>query len=207
MKLFIVEDDNLLLQNLNLLLSGENNIQVIGSSSSAEDALKKILNQEIDILLTDLGLPQMQGVEFIQEVKKMDSRLQVIVNTINEDNETVFDAIRSGASGYILKGSTPRELIEAINELYEGGAPMSPKIARKVILEMQSVTINEQYLLSNKEREVLKLIEKGCSYLESAKELHVSKHTINSHIKKIYQKLHVKNKTEAIIQARKIGII
>lgn len=207
MKLYIIEDNQILLQNLTILLNGENDIEVQGGAICAEDALKELQELEIDIVITDMGLPGMSGVEFIKELKIVKPHIQIIANTICEDNETVFDAIRSGASGYMLKGSTPRELIEALHELYSGGAPMSSKIARKVILEMQSETANEQYLLTPKEKEVLRLIEKGYSYQESAKELSVSRHTINSHIKKIYQKLHAKNKQEALLQARKIGII
>lgn len=207
MTLYIVEDDPLLLRNLEFLLGAEPDITLTGTAETAEAALKDSRLAQSDILLTDLGLPGMSGVELIGALKKTHPQIQVIVNTIYEHNETVFETIRAGASGYLLKGSTPRELIEALTELYNGGAPMSPRIAKKVILELQNENLQEQYLLSVREKEVLKSIETGLSYAETAKALSISTHTVNAHIKKIYQKLHAKNRTEALTKARQKGII
>jgi len=207
MRVYIVEDDAILLQHLKILLNGEYNLEVVGSAIYAEDALEAIPLLNIDVLITDLRLLSMQGIEFIKKTKSIDNSIEIIVHSIAEDNEMIFQAIHAGASGYILKGSTPRELVESINDIYRGGAPMSPRIARKVIVAMQDTQIENQYLLTPKELSVLKLIEKGMSYIECATELCVSKHTINSHIKKIYQKLHVQNRTDALKRARKKGII
>jgi two-component system NarL family response regulator len=149
----------------------------------------------------------MQGADLVSAVRTDFVDLQVIVNTISEDSQTVFDAIRAGASGYMLKGSSPRDLIAALFELYEGGAPMSPRIARKVIAQMHENIHTDEFLLSYREKEVLQLIEQGFSYMECAKKLSISRHTVNSHIKKIYQKLHAQNKTEALTKAKQKGII
>jgi len=207
MKVFIVEDNELLLKNLEILLSGEEQIEVVGTSNNAEEALAKLEECEAEILITDLGLPCMQGVELVSVVRRDFVDLQVIVNTISEDSQTVFDAIRAGASGYMLKGSSPRDLIAALFELYEGGAPMSPRIARKVIAQMHENIPTDEFLLSYREKEILQLIEQGFSYMECASRLSISRHTVNSHIKKIYQKLHAQNKTEALTKAKQKGII
>jgi len=207
MKIFITEDNKILLKNLTFLLSGEKSMEVIGTATSAEECLKSIENLEVDILITDLGLPEMQGIDLISEVKKIYPNILIIANTIYEDNATVFQAIRNGASGYMLKGSTPREFIEAIEALHLGGAPMSPSIAKKVILEFQKYSFDESSLLSSREIEILKLIENGLSYSECATKLSISTHTVNSHIKKIYQKLHATNKQEAVLKAKQKGIL
>ena len=130
-----------------------------------------------------------------------------MAHTVCESRESVFSAIKAGASAYILKGSRPVDLIEALNELYEGGAPMSPKIARMVIQEFQDKGIEEQYLLSQREKEVLKGMENGCTYKEMADKLNVSPQTIHTHVKNIYEKLQAGDRQEALLKARKKGII
>jgi DNA-binding NarL/FixJ family response regulator len=153
MKIVIVEDDPLLRENLQLLLSGDAGIKIAGSFGSAEEALHVLQDLHPDILLADLGLPGISGVELIKKAREQMPGLDIIAHTIFEDRESVFSAIKSGAAGYILKGSSPRELIEALYNLHGGGAPMSPKIARKVVLELQNEGVSEQYLLSQRERE------------------------------------------------------
>jgi len=207
MKIMIVEDNALLQQNLQFLFDGEANMQVTTVADSAEEALALFTASEVEVAICDLGLPGMGGVELIAELHRRAPSLQIIVNTVYEAQDMVFDAIRAGASGYILKGASPRELIDAVNELYNGGAPMSPRIARKVILEMQKDAIAEQYLLSPREVEVLKQIEAGMSYADTGKALGISMHTVNAHIKKIYSKLQAKNRAEALTKARQKGII
>lgn len=207
MKIMIVEDNALLQQNLQFLLDGEAQMNVTVVADSAEEALLLFNEADVDVVICDLGLPGMGGVELIAELRHRAPSVQIIVNTVYEEHETVFDAIRAGASGYILKGSSPRELVDAVYELYEGGAPMSPRIARKVILEMQQDAIAEQYLLSPREIEVLKQIEAGMSYADAGEALGISVHTVNAHIKKIYNKLQAKNRAEALTKARQKGII
>ncbi len=207
MRIAIVEDNQILLENLKLLLTGEPNIEIIGTGSSAEGALKSVDFSNADVLLVDLGLPGMSGSELIEKVKAKYPELEIMAHTVFENRESVFSAIKAGASAYILKGSRPAELIDALNKLHEGGAPMSPKIARMVIQELQDKGSDEQYLLSQREKEVLKEIEKGMSYKEVASKLNISPQTIHTHIKKIYDKLHAHDRQDALIKARKKGII
>jgi RNA polymerase sigma factor (sigma-70 family) len=207
MRLVIIEDDPLLLENLTLLLSGEEGITVSGSYRSAEDAMKLLKSAAPEVMLTDLGLPGMSGVDLIKKAKEEMPSLEIMAHTVFEDRERVFSAIKAGASGYILKGSSPREIIESIHSLYKGGAPMSPKIARKVIHEFQDEVVGEQFLLTQREKEIVKLVEDGLTYKEIGEKLSISTHTVHTHIKNIYEKLQAKDRNDAIIKARKKGII
>ena len=207
MKVSIVEDDVLLRQNLKLLLSGERGISVVSVYGSAEEALSGIKRTRPEILLADIGLPGMSGIELIRELKEQMPGLEIMAHTVFDDRETVFSAIKAGASGYLLKGSTPRELIDALHTLAKGGSPMSPKIARKVIREFQDEGIDEQYLLSHRETEIVKEVENGLSYKDIAVKLAISPHTVHTHIKNIYEKLHAKDRQGALVAARKKGII
>ncbi|MDH3330648.1 MAG: response regulator transcription factor [Desulfobulbaceae bacterium] len=207
MRIAIVEDNSLLRENLVLLIGGEPELKVCGNFGTAEEALPAVLRDKPDILLVDLGLPGMSGAELIRRVKAKHQDIEIMVHTAFDARDTVFSAIKAGATGYILKGATPRELIESIHNLAGGGAPMSPKIARAVIGEFQDVDNDDQYLLTAREKEILLGLEKGFTYNQLGNELSISPHTIHSHIKKIYEKLHAKSRREALTKARKKGII
>lgn len=207
MRLIIVEDDPLLLENLTLLLRGEDGISVAGSYRSAEDALESLKKAAPEVMLTDIGLPGMSGVELIKLAKDEMPELEIMAHTVFEDRDNVFSAIKAGASGYILKGSSPREIIESIHSLYKGGAPMSPKIARKIIHEFQGDVAGESFLLTQRETELVKRIEEGLTYKEIGERLSISTHTVHTHIKNIYEKLQAKDRNDAILKARKKGII
>ena len=207
MKLVIVEDDPLLRDNLKLLLGGEPGITVDGAYSSGEDALRSMHTSLPEVLLCDLGLPGMSGIEFIKKIKSESPSIEIMAHTVFDDRENVFSALKAGASGYLLKGCSPREIIEAIFELYQGGSPMSPKIARKVIHEFQDAEVAEQFVLSPREKNILKCIELGMTYKEIAADQSISSHTVHSHIKRIYEKLQSKDRTEVLVKARKSGVI
>ena len=207
MRLIIVEDDPILLESLKLILGGEAGITVAGAFGSAEDALRALRKSAPEVMLTDLGLPGMSGIELIKKAKDDMPSLEIMTHTVFEDRENVFAAIKAGASGYILKGSSPREIVEAIHEIHKGGAPMSPKIARKVIHEFQDENAEDQYLLSQRERDIVKCIEQGLTYKEISLRLKISSHTVHTHIKNIYEKLQAKDRGEALVKARKTGII
>jgi len=207
MRIVIVEDDPLLLENLTLLLRGEEGITVAGAFRSAEDAIKGLNSAAPEVMLTDIGLPGMSGVELIKKAKEELPELEIIAHTVFEDRDRVFSAIKAGASGYMLKGSSPRELIESIHVLHKGGAPMSPKIARKIIHEFQDDAISKKFLLTQREKEIVKLIEEGLTYKQIGERLCISIHTVHSHIKNTYEKLQVKDRNDAVLKARKKGII
>jgi DNA-binding NarL/FixJ family response regulator len=207
MRLVIVEDDPLLLENLTLLLSGEGGITVAGSYRSAEEALKLFRSAKPEVMLTDIGLPGMSGVELIKKAKETMPALEIMAHTVFEDRENVFAAIKAGASGYLLKGSSPREIIESIHALFKGGAPMSPKIARKIILELRDDVASDEFLLTSREKEIVKLVEEGLTYKEIGERSNISTHTVHTHIKNIYEKLQAKNRHDAIMKARKKGIL
>jgi two-component system NarL family response regulator len=207
MRLIIVEDNRLLLENLRLLLNGEAGITVAGAFASAEEALEMLAECKPEVMLVDLDLPGISGIELTKRAKAAMPEIDIMAYTIFEDRETVFSAIKAGASGYILKGSSPRELVESLNNLFQGGAPMSPKIARKVIKEFQHDNDSPQTLLSQREKEIVRGIEQGMTYKDIAERFNISPHTVHTHIKNIYEKLQAKGRPEAILKARKQGLI
>lgn len=206
MHIAVVEDNAVTRETLKLLLSGESMIETVTTYGSAEEFLDVLSTEKADILLVDLDLPGMHGTELIQQVKQAVPSPEIMVYTIFEDRETVFAAIKAGAAGYILKGSSPRELIESLQNLHAGGAPMSPKIARKVIQEFHQA-VEEDNPLSLKESAIVRCIEQGLTYREIADRFCISPHTVHTHIKNIYEKLQAKSRREALQRARKIGII
>jgi DNA-binding NarL/FixJ family response regulator len=207
LRLLIVEDDRLLRENLRILLGGESGVVVVGACGSAEEALPLLAAEQPDLMLSDLGLPAMSGVELIRRAKALLPALDIIVLTVSEDREAVFAALKAGAAGYIVKGATPRDLVEALATLRAGGAPMSPKIARLVVKTFHDVPPPEEFLLSAKERAVLSGVQEGRSYKEIAGGMHVSPHTVHSHIKHIYEKLQASDKRDALAKARRKGLI
>ncbi len=206
--LFLVEDHTLTRESLSVLFRGEPHVELIGVAGSAEEALAMLRQRQPDIALLDLGLPGKSGIDLTRDIKRRWPEVEVMAHTVFEDRRTVLDVIRAGAASYMLKGSTPRELLEALNDLRAGGAPMSPKIARSVIRELQGdEAVEEAYLLTSREKEVLRGIERGLSYKELAAELNISRHTVHSHIKKIYERLHARDKRDALSKARRKGLL
>lgn len=207
MRISFVEDNSVTRETLKLLLSGEPAIQSVDTYASAEEALSRLELFPPDILLVDLDLPGMHGTELIHRVKQILPRVEIMVYTIFEDRDTVFAAIKAGAAGYILKGSPPRELIESLQNLHQGGAPMSPRIARKVIQEFQSASDEGENPLSARESAIVRSIGQGLSYKEIAERYCISPHTVHTHIKNIYEKLQANGRRDALQRARKFGII
>jgi len=191
MNICIIEDHQALRENLCHLLAGEPGVSVIGAYPSAEAALREMPRQNADVLLVDIDRPGLAGVDLIHKVKPQMPRLHILAYTISEDRDTVFAALKAGALGYLLKGCPPGELTESLRRLYQGTAPMSPRIARKVIQELQAPETGKgPELLSSREQEILTGISLGKSYQELAQGFGVSPHTIHTHIKQVYEKLH-----------------
>jgi two-component system, NarL family, response regulator len=207
MNLVIIEDNLPLLENLRLLLDGEQTISVVGAFSTGAAALKNIAACRPDLILSDLGLPDMDGQDLIRSIKAAMPEVDVMVLTVFDDRENVFAALKAGASGYLLKGTTPREIIEAVQNLRNGGAPMSPKIAKMVLQEFQTGIAEEQDILSAREVQVLRSLEKGGTYKDIAAQLGISPQTVRTHIKNIYEKLHVKSRSEAVQASKRKGIL
>lgn len=199
-KIAIIEDNDDIRSALKVLLEGEGNYRVIGDYGSFEDANKTIKRLEPDVVLVDLQLPGLNGIEAIKILKEKLPRSFFLVITVFDDSQMVFDALCNGAHGYITKDSGISKIVNGIKEVLEGGAPMSSGIARKVI---ESFRINHDSPLSDRETLVLELLSKGKTYHMIADELHVHFETVKSHIKNIYRKLHVSNKADAISMALK----
>ena len=203
-KVAIVEDNDHFRTALESIVRQEKDLSLTGSFTSAEKALSALEELPPDIAIVDISLPGMRGTELIVRLKDKIRQTQFMVCTIHDDNDTIFEALKSGASGYILKDPvTAIEILKAIHDLYNGGSPMSPFIARKVIGTFQKPMINDaNSLLSQREKEVLELVSQGLLYKEIAIRLTISPETVKKHLKNIYQKLHVQNKVEALNKFR-----
>jgi DNA-binding NarL/FixJ family response regulator len=200
----IVEDNDQFRKALETIITHGKDTILVGSYTSAEKALAGLEQTPPDVAIVDVSLPGMRGTELIVRLKNKIHQTQFMVCTIHDDNDTVFEALKSGASGYLLKDPvTAEEILRAIRDLYNGGSPMSPFIARKVIGSFQKPMINDvNSLLSLREKEVLELVAQGLLYKEIALRLTISTETVKKHLKNIYNKLHVQNKVEAINKFR-----
>ncbi|MCA9620358.1 MAG: response regulator transcription factor [Myxococcales bacterium] len=204
----IVEDDDTTREALAILLAGEEGVEVTGRFARGGDVLGELQSLDATVMLVDLGLPDMSGDALIAEVKAHRPALEVMAYTVSESRAGVFAALRAGATGYILKGCSPRELVEALRTLADGGAPMSPSVARMVVRTFQDEdAVAEDYLLTARERDVLRHLEHGLSYKEVASALSISPHTVHSHIKKVYDKLHARGRGDAVNIARMKGLL
>ena len=199
----IVEDIDDIRRSLENIVKNSQECLLLESFSNAEDALERLPELKPDITIMDINLPGMSGVECLRQVRLKYDKIQFMMFTIFEDSEQVFEALEAGASGYLLKNTKPEKIIAAIKELYEGGAPMTAGIARRVVHSFQKQTMmsDERAKLSARENDVLNLLAKGLLYKEIAEKLGISFGTVRQHIHNIYEKLHVQNKTEAINKA------
>jgi DNA-binding NarL/FixJ family response regulator len=199
----IVEDLDEVREAIQRLISQSEKFSFVDGFHNAELAEQQIPLRPPDIVIMDINLPGMSGIECISRIKDKCASTQFIMFTIYEDDEKVFEALKAGAHGYLLK-KTPREkLLEALEELHNGGSPMSTNIARKVIeaFEKKNHTPEELHSLTNKEKQILELLARGFLYKEIADQLHLTRNTIKQHIHHIYEKLHVQNRTEALNKA------
>ncbi len=199
----IVEDLDEVRDGLKNFISLSSDFKVLDTFSSAEEALYKIPALQPDIVIMDISLPGMNGIEFIRLVKNKIPKTQFMMFTVYENDEKVFEALKAGASGYLLKNTGLVHLIEALKELHNGGSPMSANIARKLVTVFQENQKQNKpvEVLSARENEVLQFLAKGLLYKEIADHLKISVNTVRQHIHHIYEKLHVQNRTEAINKA------
>ena len=176
-------------------------VQLAGSWRNAEAAIKEVPEILPDVILTDIQLPGLNGIECIRRLKKDCPNIQFLVLTVFEEDEKIFEALKAGASGYLLKSSSPEVIINAIKEIHSGGSPMSPGIARKIIRYFHEPSLEDGYaIFTEREKQVLELMSQGKLVKEIAADLDVTSHAIKKHVKNIYQKMQVQNKVEAVMK-------
>ena len=203
-KIVIVEDNDVIREGFELLINSMSPFEVVNAYALCEDAIRQLKKDAPDLILMDLELPGMHGIDGIKQIKKLRPDINIIVITVHENSELVFESLCAGACGYITKSTDYGQLLDAIDEAMNGGAPMSSKIAKMVVGSFQR---NQNSPLSARETEVLELLAKGKSYSVIANELFIHKETVKSHIKNIYYKLQVSSKADAIEKALKNKLI
>jgi len=199
-KVAIVEDHQPLRNSVEALFNRTPGMRCVASLSNLLNVVSDLSKEQPDIVLMDIDLPDINGIEGVRTVKNVFENIQVLMFTVFEDDEKIFAAIRAGASGYLLKKTPPAEIISAVEELYEGGAPMSPSIARKVIQILHSppnLSLSD-YELTAREKEILFSLVDGLSYKKIGEKYFISLSTIRTHISNIYAKLHVHSKSQAV---------
>ena len=204
-KVAIVEDNNTLRKSLTNLVNQSEEMHCVAALGNLLNVVSEFRKVSPDIVLMDIGLPNISGIEGVRTVKENLKNIQVLMFTVFEDDEKIFEAIKAGASGYLLKKSSPQEIIDAIRSLYFGGAPMSANIARKVIESFQDHNshIKEDFRLTTRENEILYSLIEGMSYKKLAEKYFISISTVRTHIRHIYEKLHVNSKSEAVARILK----
>src|SRR4249919_2055748 len=203
-KVAIFEDNKMLRQSLQQLINNQEDMYCTGAFPDANKLLRNMQMANPDVVMMDINMPGTSGIEAVQIIKEKFPQIQILMQTVFEENDKIFAAICAGASGYMLKKTTPQKMIEAIRETYLGGAPMTASVAVKVLqmFRSQSATEKKEYIdLSEREKEILALLVKGKSYKVVAAECFISIDTVSTHVRHIYEKLHVHSKSEAVAKA------
>ena len=198
----IVEDNRGTRESLTELLGRAPSLRFVTAHPSGEDALKQIPVDPPDVVLMDINLPKMNGIECVAQLKQQLPKTQVLMLTTYEESDLIFDSLRRGASGYLLKNTLPADLVSAIEQVHAGGAPMSMQIARKVVNHFQQIKKPQSDMeqLTKREQEILALLAKGFLYKEIADQLGISLSTVRAHLHTVYEKLHVQSRTEAVVK-------
>lgn len=204
-KVMLYEDNPQLREGLTMLIDGSDGFTVLASYKNCDNVTDEVAAWSPDVILMDIDMPGTNGIEGLKKIRAVNSNVKILMLTVFDDNKNVFDAIRNGANGYVLKKTPPAKLLEYIQEAASGGAPMTASIATQVLKMFSQITPsqNEDYNLSDREKQVLQLLVDGYSYKMIASEMFISIDTVRSHIKKIYEKLHVNSKSEAVAKAFK----
>lgn len=208
-KVLIYEDNPQLREGLTMLISGSEGFEVLSAFRNCNNVVEEVQAFKPDVILMDIDMPGVNGLEGLKKIREVDSQVKILMLTVFDDNRNVFQAISNGANGYILKKTPPGKLLEYIAEAQSGGAPMTSSIATQVLKMFSSMNNEkgEDYNLSDREKQVLQLLVDGYSYKMIAGEMFISIDTVRSHIKKIYEKLHVNSKSEAVAKAFKDKIV
>lgn len=204
--LAVIEDDTKIRSYLTEQIQHHLSVDRFVAFADAESALEELTRNPVDIALFDVQLPGMSGIDCIQRLKMIHPKMQMMMLTVYDNTETIFNALKAGASSYILKSTSPQKLIEAIEELHQGGSPISSQIARKVIESFQSKENSNEHLqsLTKREQEILDQLSQGFRYKEIADKLFLSLDTVRTHVRNIYEKLQVNSRVEAL---RKTGFL
>jgi DNA-binding NarL/FixJ family response regulator len=200
----MVEDDDEIRENISILINGNPGFKCISTFRDCETAIKEIPKDPPDVILMDISLPGMTGIEGVRRLREKMPDIDIIMLTVHKDDDLVFQSLCSGACGYLMKNTSPARIIEAIKEVHEGGAPMSTNIARRIVTSFHPAP---QTLLTSRETDVLTQLCKGQSYKMIAETLFISEETIHFHIKNIYKKLQVHSKSEAVAKALKEKLV
>jgi DNA-binding NarL/FixJ family response regulator len=198
----IVEDVDDIRESLALLINGSTGFRCISAYGRGKEALRGLERDNADVVLMDINLPDISGIECVRELRSRNPKFQILMLTMYEDSEQVFNALAAGASGYLLKRTPPSKLLEAIQEVVQGGSPMSMQIARMVVHSFHGAGTSHdtQVELSPREEEILAHLAKGLRYKEIADTLFISVETVRSHLRRIYEKLQVRSGTEAVLK-------
>ncbi|MBK6541455.1 MAG: response regulator transcription factor [Flavobacteriales bacterium] len=200
-KVSIVEDDSSIRETLRSLFIFEDGMEAFTVHSTAEDALMRLGETCPDVVIMDINLPGQSGIDCVRQMSQRCTGTQFLMYTVHDDDHRVFEALKAGANGYILKSSTPDQILDAVRELSTGGSPMSAHVARRVVTHIRPAKqelSNGSELLSARENEVLALLAEGLLYKEIGERLGITVGTIKQHIHRIYDKMHVQNRTEAV---------
>jgi DNA-binding NarL/FixJ family response regulator len=195
----IIEDIKEIKEGLEMFIDSSEGFNCIKTFSNGEEALQQLPAICPDVVLMDINLPGINGIEAVRILKTQCKQTQFIMSTVYEDDENIFESLKAGASGYLLKKTAPSKILDSITEVYHGGSPMSSQIARKVIASFQQKSsIDDSDILTLREKEILKLLSKGLRYKEIASDLNIRMDTVRSHTRNIYEKLQVQSRTEAL---------
>lgn len=208
-KVFIYDDNASRRESLGMLLESYPEISVTGNFPNCLRMVEQITELHPDVILMDIQMPGISGIEAVKQINKLFPNIKIIMQTVFEDEEKIFDALRFGAGGYLLKKDNPEKIVGAIEDIMNGGAPMTPVIANKVLQFFRADHDNQtnDYGLSDREKAVLKFLVEGKSYKMIAETMNISYHTVNSHVRKIYDKLQVHSAGEAVNKAVKQNIV
>ncbi|HYV91470.1 MAG TPA: response regulator transcription factor [Chitinophagales bacterium] len=202
-RVVLFDDNELIRDSIAMLFADSIDFELTRSFSSCDNIKENMEGTKPDVVIMDIDMPGINGIEGVKIIRKNFPCVQILMHTVFDDDEKIFAAIKAGAGGYILKNAESQSLLAAVTEVYNGGAPMTPGIARRVLQQFQQVEAgqNQDYQLSRREREVLALLVQGLSYKMIAGKLEITYSTVRAHMKKIYQKLHVSSMTEAVAKA------
>ena len=208
-KLLLYEDNPQLREGLTMLISGSEGFEVLAAFKNCDNVQAEVEAFNPDVILMDIDMPGVNGLEGLKRIREINNNVKIVMLTVFDDNRNIFQAISNGANGYILKKTAPAKLLEYIAEAQTGGAPMTASVATQVLKMFSSMNNEkgEDYNLSEREKQVLQFLVDGYSYKMIAGEMFIAIDTVRSHIKKIYEKLHVNSKSEAVAKAFKDKIV